>query len=120
MTHRNASTIGYIVNTKVASFALIAERVSHDQHLIYLGIVRRPDATSGVRNVLFDGGVPVSGLAPLSPRANTRIHKRRRNALYPEIQARRKAIRACGSQNGKAVNLGEFKTKERAAIAEVR
>ncbi len=28
-----------------------------------------------------------SGLAPLSPRANTRIHKRRRNALYPEIQA---------------------------------
>lgn len=44
-------------------------------------------------------------------------HKRRRNALHPEIQARRKAVRACGFQNGKAVNLGEFKTKERAAIA---
>ena len=58
-----------------------------------------------------------SGLAPLSPRANTRIHKRRRNALYPEIQARRKSVRACGFQNGKAVNLGEFKTQERAAIA---
>lgn len=39
------------------------------------------------------------------------------NALYPEIQARRKAVCACGFQNGKAVNLGEFKTKERAAIA---
>nr|DAJ10514.1 MAG TPA: hypothetical protein [Bacteriophage sp.] len=36
-----------------------------------------------------------SGLAPLSPRAKTRIHKRRRNALFPEIQERRKAIRAC-------------------------
>lgn len=35
-----------------------------------------------------------SGLAPLSPRTNTRIYKRRRNALYPEIQARRKAVRA--------------------------
>ena len=58
-----------------------------------------------------------SGLAPLSPIAKTRIHKRRRNALYPEIQARRKAVRACGFQNGKAVNLGEFKTQERAAIA---
>lgn len=58
-----------------------------------------------------------SGLAPLSPRANTQIYKRRRNALYPEIPARRKAIRACGFQNGKAVNLGEFKTQERAAIA---
>ncbi|WKW35332.1 hypothetical protein [Escherichia phage M01] len=28
-----------------------------------------------------------SGLAPLSPRANTRIYKRCRNALYHEIQA---------------------------------
>ncbi|HCT6633415.1 TPA: hypothetical protein OT587_004634 [Escherichia coli] len=42
-----------------------------------------------------------SGLAPLSPRAKTRIHKRRRNVLYPEIQERRKAIRACGFQNGR-------------------
>lgn len=60
-----------------------------------------------------------SGLAPLSPRAKTRIHKRRRNVLYPEIQERRKARYgdACGFQNGKAVNLGEFKTQERAAIA---
>lgn len=58
-----------------------------------------------------------SGLVLLSPRAKTQIYKRRRNALYPEIQARRKAVRACGFQNGKAVNLGEFKTKERAAIA---
>lgn len=58
-----------------------------------------------------------SGLAPLSPRAKTRIHKRRRNVLYPEIQERRKAIRACGFRNGKAVNPGEFKTQERAAIA---
>lgn len=54
-----------------------------------------------------------SGLAPLSLRTKTRA----RNALYPEIQARRKAVRACGFQNGKAVNLGEFKTQERAAIA---
>ena len=53
-----------------------------------------------------------SGLAPLSPRVKTQIYKRRRNALYPEIQARRKAVRACGFQNGKAVNLGEFKTQE--------
>lgn len=52
-----------------------------------------------------------SGLAPLAPRAKTRIYKRRRNALYPEIQARRKAVRACGFQNGKAVNLGEFKNR---------
>ena len=52
-----------------------------------------------------------------SPRAKTQIYKRRGNALYPEIQARRKAVRACGFQNGKAVNLGEFKTQERAAIA---
>ena len=58
-----------------------------------------------------------SGLAPLSPRARTQIYKRRHNALYPEIQARRKAVRACGFQNRKAVNLGEFKTQERAAIA---
>lgn len=58
-----------------------------------------------------------SGLAPLSPRAKTQIYKRRGNALFPEIQARRKAIRACGFQKGKAVNLGEFKTQERAAIA---
>lgn len=58
-----------------------------------------------------------SGLVPLSPRAKTQIYKRRGNALYPEIQARRKAIRAGASQNGKAVNLGEFKTQERAAIA---
>ena len=58
-----------------------------------------------------------SGLVSLSPRTNTRIYKRRRNALYPEIQDRCKAIRACGYQNGKAVNLGEFKTKGRAAIA---
>lgn len=57
-----------------------------------------------------------SGLAPLSPK-RIRVYKRRRNALYPEIQARRKAVRACGFQNGKAVNLGEFKTQERAAIA---
>lgn len=58
-----------------------------------------------------------SGLAPLSPRTNTQIYKRRRNALYPEMQERRKAVRACGFPNGKAVNLGEFKTQERAAIA---
>ena len=32
-----------------------------DQHLIYLGTVRRPDAPGGIRNVLLDGGVPVSG-----------------------------------------------------------
>lgn len=31
------------------------------RHLIYLGIVGGPDATSGIRNVLLDGGVPVSG-----------------------------------------------------------
>lgn len=58
-----------------------------------------------------------SGLAPLSPRANTRIYKRRGNALYPELRERYGTIRACGFQNGKAVNLGEFKTKERAEIA---
>ena len=49
----------------VVGFAVNAVRVSgtfrNDQHLIYLGIVRRPDATSGIRNVLLDGGVPVSG-----------------------------------------------------------
>lgn len=54
-----------------------------------------------------------SGLAPLAPRAKTRA----RNATYMELAERRKAIRACGFQNGKAVNLGEFKTQERAAIA---
>lgn len=54
-----------------------------------------------------------SGLAPLAPRAKTRA----RNATYCELAERRKAIRACGFQNGKAVNLGEFKTQERAAIA---
>lgn len=58
-----------------------------------------------------------SGARPLSPRAKAQIYKRRVNALYSEIQARRKAVRACGFQNGKAVNLGEFKTQERAAIA---
>nr|UVX80990.1 MAG: hypothetical protein [Bacteriophage sp.] len=54
-----------------------------------------------------------SGLAPLSPKVKTRA----RNATYRELAERRKAIRACGFQNGKAVNLGEFKTQERAAIA---
>lgn len=54
-----------------------------------------------------------SGLAPLSPKVKTRA----RNATYKELAERRKAIRACGFQNGKAVNLGEFKTKERASIA---
>lgn len=47
----------------------------------------------------------------------TDILKRSGLAPYLEIQARRKAVRACGFQNGKAVNLGEFKTQERAAIA---
>lgn len=54
-----------------------------------------------------------SGLAPLSPKVKTRA----RNSTYKELAERRKAIRACGFQNGKAVNLGEFKTQERAAIA---
>lgn len=54
-----------------------------------------------------------SGLVPLSPRTKTRA----RNATYRELAERRKAVRACGFQNGKAVNLGEFKTQERAAIA---
>ena len=34
---------------------------SNDQHIIYLGTIRGPDATRGIRNVLLDGGVPVSG-----------------------------------------------------------
>lgn len=54
-----------------------------------------------------------SGLAPLSPKVKTRA----RNVTYNELAERRKAVRACGFQNGKAVNLGEFKTQERAAIA---
>lgn len=54
-----------------------------------------------------------SGLAPLPPKVKTRA----RNATYNELAERRKAVRACGFQNGKAVNLGEFKTQERAAIA---
>ena len=34
---------------------------SNDQHLVYLGIVRGPDAPGGIRNVVLDGGVPVRG-----------------------------------------------------------
>jgi hypothetical protein len=54
-----------------------------------------------------------SGLAPLSPKVKTR----ERNATYRELVERYGTIRASASQNGKAVNLGEFKTQERAAIA---
>lgn len=53
-------TIVWFCDVATYSSALNAGR-SNDQHLIYLGIVRRPDATSGIRNVLFDGGVPVRG-----------------------------------------------------------
>lgn len=54
-----------------------------------------------------------SGLAPLSPKVKTR----ERNATYRELVERYGVFRACASQNGKTVNLGEFKTQERAAIA---
>ena len=45
----------------VRKYVKRAGDTSDDQHLIYLGTVRRPDAPGGIRNVLLDGGVPVSG-----------------------------------------------------------
>ena len=53
-------TIVWLRGVATYSIALNAGQ-SNDQHLVYLGIVRRPDATHGIRNVLLDGGVPVSG-----------------------------------------------------------
>ena len=53
-------TIVWFRGVATYSIALNAGQ-SNDQHLVYPGIVRRPDAPGGIRNVLFDGGVPVSG-----------------------------------------------------------
>lgn len=57
-----------------------------------------------------------AGVTELTPKQNVR----KPNATFLELIERRrtrKYVRACGFQDNKAVNLGNFKTTKRAAIA---